>query len=114
MRLPRPSHLLVVVVLLAASVVAHANPQVQTIWRLLDYVAVDYPEAVQDGAVVNPLEYDEMLEFSKTVRERLGQLPPHEARDALVAQAVELEATIVAKGAPAQVEVQARGLAEAL
>ncbi|HEU4812780.1 MAG TPA: FTR1 family protein [Xanthomonadaceae bacterium] len=114
MRLPRLSHLLVAVVLLAASVAAHANPQVQTIWRLLDYVAVDYPEAVQGGAVVNQLEYDEMLEFSSTVRERLAQLPPHAATDDLAARARELEATIVAKGTPATVEVQARTLAEAL
>ena len=102
------------VLLLFATGVAFANPQVQTIWRLLDYVAVDYPEAVQDGAVVNQLEYDEMLEFSSTVRERLAQLPPHAATEELAAQARALESTIVSKGAPAQVEVQARTLGEAL
>ena len=102
------------VLLLFATGVACANPQVQTIWRLLDYVAVDYPEAVQDGAVVNQLEYDEMLEFSSTVRERLAQLPPHAATEELAAQARALESTIVSKGAPAQVEVQARTLGEAL
>ena len=102
------------VLLLFATGVAFANPQVQTIWRLLDYVAVDYPEAVQDGAVVNQLEYDEMLEFSSTVRERLAQLPPHAATEELAAQARVLESTIVSKGAPAQVEVQARTLGEAL
>ena len=102
------------VLLLFATGVACANPQVQTIWRLLDYVAVDYPEAVQDGAVVNQLEYDEMLEFSSTVRERLAQLPPHAATEELAAQARVLESTIVSKGAPAQVEVQARTLGEAL
>ena len=77
MRLPRLSSLILATVLLAAVAAAQANPQVQTIWRLLDYVAVDYPEAVQGGAVVNQLEYDEMLEFSATVRERLypGRFP---------------------------------------
>ena len=111
MRLLRP---FLAVLLLFATGVAFANPQVQTIWRLLDYVAVDYPEAVQDGAVVNQLEYDEMLEFSSTVRERLAQLPPHAATEELAAQARALESTIVSKGAPAQVEVQARTLGEAL
>ena len=111
MRLLRP---FLAVLLLFATGVAFANPQVQTIWRLLDYVAVDYPEAVQDGAVVNQLEYDEMLEFSSTVRERLAQLPPHAATEELAAQARVLESTIVSKGAPAQVEVQARTLGEAL
>ncbi len=114
MRLPRLPHLMAALALLAASVAAHATPQVQTIWRLLDYVAVDYPEAVQDGAVVNPLEYDEMLEFSSTVRERLARLPPHAATAELAEQARALEATIIAKGTPATVEVQARTLAEAL
>jgi high-affinity iron transporter len=99
---------------LASAQAVAAAPQAQTIWRLLDYVAVDYPEAVRDGAVVNALEYDEMLEFSSTVRERLGQLPAHPARDGLLAQARDLEATIVAKGTPERVESQARALAEAL
>ena len=111
---PRLSILLASALLFLASAAAQATPQVQTIWRLLDYVAVDYPEAVQGGEVVNQLEYDEMLEFSSTVRERLAQLPPHAATGDLAAQARALEATIVAKGAPANVEVQARTLAEAL
>src|SRR5690606_29481904 len=46
---------------------AHASDAaVATTWRLLDYIAVDYREAVADGEVVNQLEYDEMLEFSAT------------------------------------------------
>jgi len=114
MRLPRLSSLILFTVLLAAAAAAQANPQVQTIWRLLDYVAVDYPEAVQGGAVVNQLEYDEMLEFSATVHERLGQLPGHEAQDELIARSADLQATIAAKGSPAEVEMQARSLAEAL
>ncbi|HEX8535726.1 MAG TPA: hypothetical protein VF662_16320, partial [Allosphingosinicella sp.] len=41
-----------------------ADGDVQTTWRLLDYVAVDYSGAVSGGKIVNPAEYDEMLEFS--------------------------------------------------
>ena len=111
---PRLSILLASALLFLASAAAQATPQVQTIWRLLDYVAVDYPEAVQGGEVVNQLEYDEMLEFSSTVRERLATLPAHDARDALVAGAGELEAAIVARAEPAAIERQARALAEAL
>jgi high-affinity iron transporter len=36
---------------------------VQTTWRLLDYLAVDYPGAVRDGRIVSQAEYDEMREF---------------------------------------------------
>lgn len=48
-----------------------ADPQtqsaVQTTWRLLDYVAVDYPGAVQNGRVVSASEFAEMREFTTTV-----------------------------------------------
>ena len=42
--------------------------EVQTSWRLLDYIAVDYREAVAGGKIVNPAEYQEMVEFSASVR----------------------------------------------
>lgn len=100
--------------LLAATGLVQANPQAQTLWRLLDYIAVDYPEAVRDGAVVNQLEYDEMTEFSATVREGLARLPAHPSSAALGAQAESLQAAIGDKAAPAEVERQARALAEAL
>lgn len=102
------------VLLLTFGALAHANPQVQTTWRLLDYLAVDYREAVQGGAVVNRSEYREMLEFSATVRERLAQLPAHDARPALLARAGALEAAIAARADPALIDRQARTLADAL
>src|SRR3546814_7799359 len=40
-----------------------SEPEVQTIWRLLDYVAVDYPGAVSGGKIISPAEYAEMTEF---------------------------------------------------
>ena len=58
-----------------ASNVAAAAPGVATTWRMLDYVAVDYGAAVSDGKVSNQFEYDEMIEFSKSVAERIGSLP---------------------------------------
>src|SRR5690606_40147339 len=85
------SRLLPLLILLAVAGSALANPQAQTLWRLLDYIAVDYPEAVRDGAVVNPLEYQEMTEFSATVRTGLGQLPPHASSAALEARAGALQ-----------------------
>ena len=101
-------------VLLVVAGSALATPQVQTLWRLLDYIAVDYPGAVSGGAVISQVEYDEMTEFSATVREGLAGLPAHPSRQALEAQAVTLQDTIADKAAPAEVELQARALAEAL
>src|SRR5690606_4153436 len=92
------------VVLLAAASVARANPQVQLTWQLLDYIAVDYAGAVEDGKVISDFEYAEMREFSATVGERLAQLPEHEARAGLMEQASALQAAVEAKAAPAEVE----------
>ncbi|MDN6279896.1 MAG: cytochrome c/FTR1 family iron permease [Psychroflexus sp.] len=44
---------------------AESNDQnAETVIHLLDYIARDYPEGVQDGEVINAQEYSEMLEFS--------------------------------------------------
>jgi len=93
---------------------AEANPGAQTVWRLLDYVAVDYPEAVQGGEVVNQLEFDEMVEFSASVRERLAALPDAGSHPELMREAEALEAAIAAKGDPAEIGVMARALAAAV
>jgi high-affinity iron transporter len=98
---------------LSAPAVAAAAPasEVQTSWRLLDYVAVDYREAVADGRVVNDLEYREMLEFSASVETRLAALPENPAKARLIAEAGALKKAIVAKAAPTAIAAQARKLA---
>jgi high-affinity iron transporter len=93
---------------------AQASPQVQTLWQLLDYIAVDYAGAVHDGAVADAGEYREMQEFSATVNERMAQLPEAPARATLLAGARSLQDAIGAHAAPTGVARQARGLAEAL
>src|SRR3546814_8356181 len=80
----RVFRLLSVLLLFAVAGVAYANPQAQTLWRLLDYIPVDYPAAiVEDGKVVSQLEYDAMTEFSATVREGLARLPAPPSAPAL-------------------------------
>ncbi|HSJ95619.1 MAG TPA: cytochrome c, partial [Myxococcota bacterium] len=78
--------------------------------HLLDYLAVDYPETVADGAVVNELEYAEQIEFSGQVRERLGTLGVA-GDDPLAADAAALEQAIRARAPGAQVSARARALA---
>jgi high-affinity iron transporter len=102
---------------LAATIATPATAQssdVQTAWRLLDYIAVDYPEAVRKGRIVNQLEYDEMVEFSASVGERLQALPAKPARAALIRDASELQKAIAAKAAPEAIDRQARALAARL
>ncbi|MEG8223476.1 FTR1 family protein [Sphingomonas sp. HH69] len=86
----------------------------QTIWRLLDYIAVDYAGAVSNGRVVNEAEYVEMVEFSASVRQRLADLPPTAARANLLQGAARLEAAITAKAAPASIATSARQLGRVL
>jgi high-affinity iron transporter len=88
--------------------------EVQTIWRLLDYVAVDYSGAVTNGGVASTVEYAEMTEFSATVRKGISTLPATSARARLVAEAGRLEAAIASKSDPDKVSALARGLASEL
>jgi high-affinity iron transporter len=92
------SCLLLGVALSAAAAVQ--DNSAQTILHMLDYVAVDYPEAVQDGKVKNADEYKEMLEFTAQVSALMKGLPENPKRAALVAEAGVL-AGMVDKKAPA-------------
>lgn len=86
----------------------------QTVWRLLDYLAVDYAGAVQGGKVVSEAEYKEMVEFSRSARERIALLPPKDAKQGLQQQAVALEKLIANKASPDQVATAARAVASDL
>jgi high-affinity iron transporter len=106
--------LLCLLALLGAAPAAAQNAEVQTAWRLLDYIAVDYREAVRDGRIVNDGEYKEMGEFTASVRERLAALPEKPVKAKLVADAASLQAAVARKAAPPEIERQARGLAAQL
>jgi high-affinity iron transporter len=84
---------------------------VQTAWRLLDYLAVDYGGAVADGKVKSPSEYAEMREFSASVKTRITALAATPAKPALVAKADKLQASIADKASPEAVATLAHDLA---
>ena len=88
--------------------------EVETLWRLLDYIAVDYPGAVAKGKVINEAEYSEMEEFSGTVVDGLAKLPPKPSRAALIVKSNELNTAIDNKVSPELVARQARLLATEL
>ena len=60
------------------------------ILHMLDYIAVDYPEFVQDGIVLDQGEYDEQLEFAQQARTTLDHLPVHPDKANLVRLAEQL------------------------
>lgn len=96
---------------LAVSPVHAETASVQTAWRLLDYIAVDYPGAVQDGAVISQIEFMEMIEFAAAAHERINELPPSGARADLQYRAGALQSLIANKGPAATVAESARALA---
>lgn len=89
-----------------------ANPR--QAWQMLDYIAVDYPGAVQGGHIVAAGEYAEMQEFAGAVQKQLAGLAATPQQPALMAQADRLAAAVAAKADPAQVAALARGLADDL
>jgi high-affinity iron transporter len=88
--------------------------EVETTWRLLDYIAVDYPGAVSHGVVSSPSEYDEQKEFVATVAAKLAALPAKPERQALATEAARLQHAIADKVDAEQVAAIAHGLAAAL
>jgi len=105
--------LIVYVILIPSGAIA-SEKTVATTWRLLDYIAVDYREAVSNGAVKNKQEYDEMVEFSATVTTGITTLPITPKAPELRERAGELQRFIQKKAAPDQIASQARALAALL
>lgn len=104
--------ILVLIGALTVALPAYADTaEVQTVWRLLDYIAVDYPGAVENGKVISEGEFKEMVEFSGSARERLSALPETSAKPALLTKAGALEASVKAMKSGAEIAVLARGLA---
>ena len=92
--------------------VAYADtPSVQTAWRLLDYLAVDYHGAVQHGKIISATEFAEMTEFSASAHERIDALPPSSAKAGLQQRAGALQALIADKAPGETVAMTARTLA---
>lgn len=83
----------------------------QSIVAALDYVAIDYPEAVRDGSIVNDAEYSEQRDFAATVLQLLGSLPAEPGREGLESQATALATAIESLAPAAEIAQLCRGLA---
>ncbi|WP_370680970.1 cytochrome c/FTR1 family iron permease [Comamonas sp. GB3 AK4-5] len=53
------------------------EPDARQLWQLLDYVAVDYGGAVEDGKITSESEYEEMLDFTANAIKQIEVLPEH-------------------------------------
>ncbi len=59
---------------------AIASPQ--QLLQLVDYLGVDYEGAVQQGEIINPEEYTEMVDFSAGILAQISTLPSSNAQQA--------------------------------
>ena len=66
------------------------NDPSQRLLQMLDYVGVDYPPTVENGEVVDPVEYAEMEEFSGEIINLLRRMPDHENKRILLADAAQI------------------------
>jgi high-affinity iron transporter len=66
----------------------------QRLLQMLDYVGVDYPPTVENGEVVDPVEYAEMQEFSGEIINLLRKMPQHEGKRILLSNAAEIQSGI--------------------
>ncbi|RTL26325.1 MAG: c-type cytochrome [Burkholderiales bacterium] len=97
---------------------AHAADATETkakqVWQLLDYVAVDYGGAVNNGAVLKASEYAEMQEFAALAERQLDELPSHSNKGRLQQQAAELRRAVASKVDSASVAQLAHALSSAV
>lgn len=106
--------LLLASALIVSPVRAETNAEtnaVQTAWRLLDYLAVDYRGAVQNGEVVSATEFAEMTEFAATAYAMIAALPASDAKADLQQRAAGLQKLIADKAPDETVATAARALA---
>ncbi len=73
--------------------------------HLLDYIAVDYSMAVENGAIINAAEYGEMQEFIQNVS-RIGEKTP----DSIQSRITQLDTLIQQKAQPLEISTVARSI----
>lgn len=97
--------------LVTLALVAPACAQeAETVAHMLDYIAVDYPGFVRDGAVLNEREYGEQLEFAREAARLMEKLPRKPMSEKLVLDAAALRALIEQKAPGDRVSRAAREL----
>lgn len=86
----------------------------QRLLLLIEYISVDYPEAVQDGEIINTLEYEEMVEFSNQVDSLISNLSETDGKSLILTDSASLKLAIIAKKAPIEIRALTTRLTENL
>ena len=93
---------------------AAANDPSQRLLQMLDYVGVDYPPTVENGQVIDPVEYAEMEEFSGEIINLLQKMPEREGKPVLLANAIQIQAGIAERVEGQHISRLTQALKEAL
>lgn len=72
----------------------HETAQLRQLAQLAEYVGVDYAAAIENGQVINADEYQEMLEFSAIIIDRVARQVEHESKTFIYQQSVALQQAI--------------------
>lgn len=97
-----------------APAAAEDDPAARQVWQLLEYIAVDYAGAVEDGRIIDEDEYQEMVEFSGAAHEGIGTLGDNAAKAGLLEGSSRLAALIGRRAPVTEVAAAARALADGL
>ncbi len=97
------NRLLLFVFLLLVASLSRAG-DTQQLLQLIDYIGVDYTEAVVDGVVVNAAEYTEMQDFSAGIQQQLADLPDSDQKTTLLEQGERLVNLVKNKVAASQIK----------
>jgi len=93
------SFVLLVMLLINKPVVANTSQLLQ----LIDYIGVDYSEAVNQGQITNETEYAEMQDFAAGISQQIDGLPAHKVKVELITQSENLSALVQKKVAADQI-----------
>ncbi|MCG8433009.1 MAG: cytochrome c/FTR1 family iron permease [Gammaproteobacteria bacterium] len=102
--------LLILVFLTISPATIFASEDTEVVLQLIDYVGVDYPEAVAQGRIINEAEYQEMLDFSKAISEMVGRMPESEGKPSLREESARLSDLIAAKQEAALIRASTQNL----
>lgn len=79
--------------------------EIGRILSLVDYIAGDYVNAVEEGRIINEFEYQEMLDFSSAVVELWEEIPEKKIETAdFSGKFARLHSIVVSKGPASEVE----------
>ncbi len=93
----------IILLLLVLSQASSADQGLQNLIQMLDYVGVDYPEAVAHGVVINEFEYQEMQDFAAAITAQTRSLPASDVKTRLRKQASRLTRLIETRAPAAEI-----------